>query len=329
MIQPSFSDNYDRLFAGFKDAQAGLEAIIQLNNLKRVASTFGVNSTFLKLINIDEKLPQILNINVSGCESFDPIGDPNSAVSEQVVAGLENVVKNVWNAIVSAIKKVFYFIKDAISNFINRFRSIEKRIGQLKELFKKVPSGAMIDTKAPIKGFPIDGLRSFIVSVVQAMTQIRSLHIDEKFDTESVKNATSDGNTFLGIATPAPIEIQLTNLDYSDIKDYITAIEKMYEFSKELLEIAKKTEGNAQKMLNILLQSGRGEDDEYVKTAKTSLEKNKFCVNLFVKGSKKLEQLIMMGFRVPLTWIRVATRTKSGPQEVKNNNTTKTEESKN
>jgi hypothetical protein len=96
------------------------------------AKKYGVDRTFLSLLNSDGSLSQAIGYSLPACESFDVTGSPMSAESQAVIAGLENVFQSIWNFIKKIARKIRDFFSNVWNAIISRFGDIDKQIGRLK-----------------------------------------------------------------------------------------------------------------------------------------------------------------------------------------------------
>jgi tetratricopeptide (TPR) repeat protein len=94
---------------------------------------YGVDRTFLSLLNSDGSLSQAIGYSLPACESFDVTGSPMSAESQAVIAGLESVFGEIWKF----IKKIAAKVRDFFSKIWNwvmaRVGDIDKNIGRLRK----------------------------------------------------------------------------------------------------------------------------------------------------------------------------------------------------
>jgi hypothetical protein len=97
------------------------------------AKKYGVDRTFLSLLNADGSLSQAIGYNLPACESFDVTGSPMSAESQAVIAGLEGVMGDIWGFIKKIAAKVRDFFVKIWNWIMARFGDIDKNIGRLRK----------------------------------------------------------------------------------------------------------------------------------------------------------------------------------------------------
>ena len=101
------------------------------------ARKYGVDRTFLSLLNSDGSLSEAIGYSLPACESFDVTGSPMSAESQAVIAGLENVFQSIWNFIKKIARKIRDFFSGVWNAILSRFGDIDKQIGRLRAAEKK------------------------------------------------------------------------------------------------------------------------------------------------------------------------------------------------
>ena len=101
------------------------------------AKKYGVDRTFLSLLNSDGSLSEAIGYSLPACESFDVTGSPMSAESQAVIAGLENVFESIWNFIKKIARKIRDFFSGVWNAIVSRFGDIDKQIGRLRAAEKK------------------------------------------------------------------------------------------------------------------------------------------------------------------------------------------------
>lgn len=100
------------------------------------ARKYGVDRTFLSLLNSDGSLSQAIGYSLPACESFDVTGSPMSAESQAVIAGLEGVMSDIWGFIKKIAAKVRDFFSKIVTWVMARFGDIDKNIGRLRKRFQ-------------------------------------------------------------------------------------------------------------------------------------------------------------------------------------------------
>lgn len=101
-----------------------------LNHVKK----YGVDRTFLSLLNSDGSLSQAIGYQLPACESFDVTGSVHSAESQAVIAGLEGIIGEVWNFIKKICAKIRDFFVTIWNNLAARLGNVDDQIGKLKKL---------------------------------------------------------------------------------------------------------------------------------------------------------------------------------------------------
>lgn len=282
-------------------AEMLLHSLSEFYTYRRIAKTHGVDRTFLAIANSNDSLSELINVKLPGCESFDAIGNPRSAMSQQVVAGLEGAIQTAWEWIKNLFQKIWYAIRDFIANIVNFFTDVDKRISKLKEALGKLPADAKPADDRKIKGLTLQVFKD----------------VGNKITSASGKAIGSDGkDPELPDLSEKRTEIELSKISRSDISQYITSLEGFSasikttkKMAEEMMKTAKKGVDNAKK------NASNGGSEEEVKKAKEEAANTKKDMSAFTKCAKAMTSLLKEGLHVPTAWIRWASRNSSGKNE--------------
>ena len=107
----------------------------EIENAIKHVQRYGVDRSFVALMDHNYGLSRVINVNFPSVESMDATGDPYSTLSQRTIAGLENVLHSVWawikqlcQKIVGAFKKAGTWIMDLIRGFERKIQRLEKAI---------------------------------------------------------------------------------------------------------------------------------------------------------------------------------------------------------
>lgn len=125
--------------------------------------TYGVDRSFLSLMNYNDRLSKTFGIQLPACESFDAVGSPRSAESIACLEGLKEIAGKVWAFIKAVCSKIASYAARFVEAIRVRIGSIDGNIGRLrKALANRVdkPADQIKDVK--IKIASIDDLQNKI-----------------------------------------------------------------------------------------------------------------------------------------------------------------------
>lgn len=122
--------------AADEQAEMILDRFEQIFAMKRHVETYGVDRTFLSLMDYDGHLSQRLGVSLPSCESFDSVGSPHSRESMAVLASLENFASKVWDFIKSVCRKITAFMSRIWEAIKRSFGGLEKQVNRLEKMFK-------------------------------------------------------------------------------------------------------------------------------------------------------------------------------------------------
>lgn len=115
------------------EAEMILARYDELDRLEAHVAKFGVDRTFLSLMNYDDKLSKSLNITIPSMESFDAVGNPQSVESIACQEGFAEAAKSVWEFIKKMATKIKAFIGRIIEAVRSRLTSLDANIGRLRK----------------------------------------------------------------------------------------------------------------------------------------------------------------------------------------------------
>lgn len=167
-----------------EDADAAEMILRRYNDIERMeahVAKFGVDRSFLSLMNHNGVLANNLRISLPSCESFDAVGDPQSADSIACMQGFSEAMKSVWEFIKKMCAKIKAFIGRVWEAVKSRFTSLDANIGRLRKAHSdRVDDPSLIkDEKA--EAFTMADLDKMVGNQVDAMFK-RLTELGPKFN---------------------------------------------------------------------------------------------------------------------------------------------------
>ena len=160
-----FFDHIDRMFAA-----------------RDYVERYGVNSAFLALMDYNGALSSICG-NMPSCESYSEVGSPSSYESQQVLAGLENVLSTVWDFIKRMYRAVIEIIKRVVSSITSFFTNHEKTVNRLREELRSYDSGTVPPPDAKLKSPTPSELDKYAKTINNAAKSIGKAKDENAVDT--------------------------------------------------------------------------------------------------------------------------------------------------
>ena len=115
--------------------------------------TYGVDRSFLSLMNYNDRLSKTFGIQLPACESFDAVGSPRSAESIACSEGLKEIAGKVWAFIKRVCAKIAGVAARIFEAVRVRLGSIDGNIGRLRKALEKradKPADAIKDVKVKV-----------------------------------------------------------------------------------------------------------------------------------------------------------------------------------
>lgn len=111
-----------------------LRKYAELENALDHVKQYGVDRSFVSLMNYNDTFGRVINVSFPSVESMDATGDPYSALSKNTIAGLESVLATAWEWIKQLCEKIINAFKKAGTWVVDLFQGYERK---LKALDKK------------------------------------------------------------------------------------------------------------------------------------------------------------------------------------------------
>ena len=137
--EESVADTQEVQAEGDEDAAAAEMIFMQYDELFRMhdyLEAHGADKAFMSLYNADGEYAQALQINLPSCESFDVVGDPNSAETLACLEAEKGFFRKIWDWLVKMFKKIANFLGNLFQSIKLFFTNVNKRIAKLRDLYE-------------------------------------------------------------------------------------------------------------------------------------------------------------------------------------------------
>ena len=193
-------------------ADALLRTVDEITDLREHISKFGVDRTFLSLVNKNNKLGRFLNIRLPACESFDVVGSPDSNLSLVCMEGIGSAIANVFRSIVNMIKAIGSWIATKLKQFFSWisswFKSAdeEEKIKTIHLLWKKFSNGEWKSYEGNDKNVPtfkmigMDGYKAIQDALAAIQGQITGIINNNSDDAKCAQDADKLSNYLKGVS---------------------------------------------------------------------------------------------------------------------------------
>lgn len=108
----------------------------EVDRMMKHVETYGVDRSFLSLMNYDNRLSRSFNITLPSCESFDAVGSPMSAESIACMEGLKEIASKIWEFIKKVCAKIASMVGRIFEAVRVRIGSLDSNIGRLRRLLE-------------------------------------------------------------------------------------------------------------------------------------------------------------------------------------------------
>ena len=112
-------------------AEATMRKYMELENALNHVKQYGVDRSFVSLMNYDDTLGRVLRVSFPSVESMDATGDPYSKLSKNTIAGLEAVLQ-LCEKIINAFKKAATWVVDLFQGYERKLKALDKKITNSK-----------------------------------------------------------------------------------------------------------------------------------------------------------------------------------------------------
>lgn len=312
------SDNAEEVAADAETVSMMTKTLTEIYGYRDFVNKNGVDRTFLAIVNHDDELSKLIRVSLPACESFSAVGDARSRLSKDVVAGLENVIKNIWQWIKDLVTKVWHKIQDIILKVINHFRDIRKRVEVLKTALGRLPTYATPKPDIKMKYMDVEHFTNATIETIRFVENGFNLPVDVIQQRYTKLNFSA----FLAEQPEKP----LAAMSRHEVLDYIQSIEYLLSGTDSLRKEQERFKGLAQKSLNNANKNMNRTDipEKERVDAKDAAEEFTVMSNLMADLAKHMLDLIRFVVPVPERWIREAARNLKKPTEQAKDEFTKT-----
>lgn len=108
----------------------------EVDRMMAHVETYGVDRSFLSLMNYDDRLSRSFGIALPSCESFDAVGSPMSAESIACMEGLKEIASKIWEFIKKVCAKIASLVGRIFEAVRVRVGSLDSNIGRLRKLLQ-------------------------------------------------------------------------------------------------------------------------------------------------------------------------------------------------
>lgn len=108
----------------------------EVDRMMNHVETYGVDRSFLSLMNYDNRLSRSFGITLPSCESFDAVGSPMSAESIACMEGLKEIASKIWEFIKKVCSKIASLVSRIFEAVRVRVGSLDGNIGRLRRLLE-------------------------------------------------------------------------------------------------------------------------------------------------------------------------------------------------
>ena len=281
--------------------------LIELNHVREHLQKYGVDRTFLSLYNHDGLLTREFNIQLPSCESFDVVGNPNSAVSIAAIEGFTDTVKSIGTKVLDFLKKLlhkiveffkFYHVRFAYYTirWANDIRQIEQILKNKSELAKNTDKTVNCDMVAE-KAWKACGLYLTYASPV--------LHPEEAFVTDL--NAFKAGVDRIKVLEFGEETLESKEVDGTSL---VTGLEKAKKFLEDFLPRFEMLQQGA-----LIVEPQVKQEISKMEAEMRKYQDNKEYVETFKQRIEQLRSLIpgyQLCFRTGLTVLRLFHKSTAG-----------------
>ena len=116
----------EEMFARFDDVDRMMQHV----------ETYGVDRSFLSLMNYNDRLSRSFDITLPSCESFDAVGSPKSPESIACMEGLKEIASKIWEFIKKVCSKIASLVSRIFEAVRVRVGSLDGNIGRLRRLLE-------------------------------------------------------------------------------------------------------------------------------------------------------------------------------------------------
>ena len=110
-----------------------LRKYAELENALDHVKQYGVDRSFVSLMNYNDTLGRIIQVSFPAVESMDATGDPYSKLSQSTIAGLESVLATAWEWIKQLCEKILNAFKKAATWVVDLFQGYERKLKALEK----------------------------------------------------------------------------------------------------------------------------------------------------------------------------------------------------
>jgi len=259
--------------------------LIELNHVREHLQKYGIDRTFLSLYNHDGLLTREFNIQLPSCESFDVVGNPNSAVSIAAIEGFTDTVKSIGTKVLDFLKKLLHKIVEFFKFYNVRFRWFLERwkddIEQIKQILRDKSSELAKNTDKMVtcdmiteKAFKACGLYLMFASpILQPKEALVTDPSAFKVGVARIKVLEFGEETLESKEVDGTALVEGLEKTKKFLKDFLPRFEGMHDGTKyiepKVKEKIAKTETEMRKYQD---------NKEYIETCKQCIEDLRSCI---------------------------------------------------
>lgn len=301
------NDSIDAAIDSENTAEMFAERLLELQSYLDYVDRNGVNSTFLAIANRNDQLAKLLNMQIPACESFGTSGNRYHPIVTDMVAGLENIIKDIWEWIKNLATRVWDSIRTFIRNILDYFNSAEKIIKKLREAVSKFEphvSPAHPHSIKSVRPEQFAELVKFIKNKWRQDFSNRNAELDEK----------KIYTTYIKTAKEERVSVSVYNRE--EILKHLTVLENLLTEANTLKKQAESLQKDARQQVDDATKNAQKatntENKEANKEAAEKAKEQASNLNVLMRNQKVFANVLMrvvrLGLAVPKAWVKDASR---------------------
>ena len=173
--------------------QMTLRKFSELENALDHVKQYGVDRSFVSLMNYNDTLGRVLHVSFPSVESMDATGDPYSKLSKNTIAGLEAVLTTAWEwikqlceKIINAFKKAATWVVDLFQGYERKLKALDKQATDSKDM-NEWNKEAGSETYIPLS--KIRDVKATLVTINKSSVGLQNLsgfRFNEEFDIDKI-----------------------------------------------------------------------------------------------------------------------------------------------
>ena len=301
------NDSIDAAIDSENTAEMLAERLLELQSYLDYVDRNGVNNTFLAIANRNDQLTKLLNMRIPACESFGTSGNRYHPIATDMVAGLENIIKDIWEWIKNLATRVWNSIRTFIGNILDYFNSAEKIIKKLREAVSKFEphvSPAHPHSIKSVRPEQFAELVKFIKNKWRQDFSNRNAELDEK----------KIYTTYIKTVKEERVSVSVYNRE--EILKHLTVLENLLTEANTLKKQAESLQKDARQQVDDATKNAQKatntENKEANKEAAEKAKEQASNLNVLMKNQKVFANVLMrvvrLGLAVPKAWVKDASR---------------------